>query len=890
MIIVSKLGKLWKRVRNTVRRQPHDLEFQAEMEEHVRLLAEQYRRQGMTEEAAQLAARRQFGNPTLLQEDRRAMQILPAIDALRSDLTYAARMLRKNPGFAAAAVLTLALGIGANTAIFSVCNAVLFKPLPYADPDRIVMLSERQSDGKVGDVAPANFVDWRDASRSFNGMAAVRASSFASSFILGGQGEASRLVGGDVSSSFFSVLGVQFMLGRNFLPEEDRPGHNRVAILSYAAWSERFGADRDIVGKPITLDDKSYTVVGVLPADFQFGSTAADFQARSQADIWVPLALDSQRLQRGAHMLRVIARLKPGLKLAQAQADLDVLAANLAQQYPEHNKDIGIAAVPLTDQVTGSVRVALETLLGAVGLVLLIACANVANLLLNRAAARQKEMAVRIALGASRRRLAQQLLTESLLLASLGGIAGFVLALAAIAALTPQLPADLSRAAGIAVDTRMLIFTAVISLVTGILFGLGPLFGPWRESPGESLKQNNRTSSGIQTRLRSGLVMAQIAIAITLLIGAGLMVKSLWALMHVAPGFRSESVLTARLSLPRSRYPDNHRIAAFERELGERLQGRPGVTSAGFTTYLPLSGLENSWSFVIEGRPPLPVGTYNIAMHRPVSGGYFETIGIPLLRGRSFTAADTAESPWVTVINESMAREYWPSENPIGRRLQNGPGEKWRTVIGVVGDVLHDGLDGAAKAEMYVPVEESSNIESDPTIVVRTALDSGASVAELRGVVSAIDPAIPVDRIETMQQLVLGSVAQPRFRTIVLTAFSLLALVMASIGIYGVMNYLVIQRTREFGIRLSLGATPTDVLRFVLRRAAVLIGAGTCLGLVGSVLLVRFISKLLFGTAPLDPLTFAAVPILLAAVALAASYIPARRATRIDPIVALRYE
>jgi predicted permease len=888
-MIARRFGQLWQRMRKTIRNDLGDSEFQTEMEEHITLLAERYQRQGMTAQAALLAARRQFGNATLLEEDLRAMKIVPAIESLRSDLTYAIRMLRKNPGFAAAAVTTLALGIGVNTAIFSLCNAVLFKPLPYAEPDRLVMLSERQRDGKLGDVAPANFVDWRDTNRSFSGMAAVRESSFAPNFILGGQSEASRLAGGMVSSSFFSVLGVQFVLGRNFIPEEEQPGKNRVAILSYGTWSERFGADRDIAGKTITLDDESYTVVGVLPAGFQFGTTAADFQARSQADIWVPLTFDPERLQRNSHTLHVIARLAPGAQLAQARAELDVLAANLAKQYPEQDKDTGIFVVPLADQVTGSVRVALETLLGAVGLVLLIACANVANLLINRAAARQKEMAVRFALGASRRRLAQQLLTESLLLASIGGIAGFVLALAAIAALTPQLPADLSRAAGIVVDTRMLIFTAVISLVTGILFGLGPLFGSWREGAGESLKQNNRTSSGIQTRLRSGLTVAQIAIAITLLIGASLLVKSFWALVHIAPGFSSDSILTARLLIPTSRYSDNEKIAALERAMIESLRGQPGIQSAGFATYVPLSGLNNGWGFVIEGRPPLPVGTYNMAQYRPVSAGYFETMGVPLLRGRSFTMADTADSPWVVMINDSMARQYWPSENPIGQRLQFGS-EKWRTVIGVVGDVLHEGLDRTAKAEMYVPVEQAPNIESHPTIVVRTELDLGASTAELRGVVSAIDPAIPVDRIETMRQLVSGSVAQPRFRTVILVAFSLLALVMSSIGIYGVMNYLVIQRTREFGIRLSLGATKTNLLRLVLGRAALLIGIGTGLGVGGSVLLVRFIAKLLFETAPLDPLTFAAVPVLLATVALVASYIPARRATQIDPIVALRHE
>ena len=887
--MIRKLLKLWARILGTVRNESRDTEFQTEIDEHVRLLAERYRRQGMTIEAATLAARRQFGNITLLNEDRRDMQVFLAIESLRADLTYALRMLRKNRGFAAAAVVTLALGIGANTAIFSVCYAVLFKPLPYAEPSRIVTLWERQRDGTLSDVAPANFVDWRDASRSFSGMAAVRASSFASSFILGGRSEASRLAGGDVSSSFFSVLGVRFTLGRNFLPEEDRPGRNRVAILSYPAWRDRFGADRDIVGKAITLNDDSYTVVGVLPADFQFGSTAADFQARSQADIWAPLALDPQRLQRGSHTLRVIARLAPGVTQAQAQAELDLIAASMARVYPDNNRDMGIAAISLTDRVTATVRGPLRMLLGAVGLVLLIACANVANLLLSRAAARQTEMAVRVALGASHGRLAQQLLTESLLLAGIGGTVGLLVALGVTAALAPHLPPDLSRAAGMAGDVRILAFTALISLATGIFFGLGPLVGMRRISAGESLKQSSRVAGASHSRLRNVLAVAQISLAIILLIGAGLMAKSFWALTHVSPGFRADRILTARLSLPRSRYPDNRRIAAFERELLETLSRKPGVQSAGLATYLPLSALDNGWSFIVEGRPPLPVGMYNMAKYRPASAGYFETIGIPVLRGRSFTPADTADSPWVTVINESMAREYWGEQDPIGRRLQFGA-ETWRTVIGVVGDVLHEGLDGETKPEMYVPMEQAPNTESGPTIVVRTALDTAAAAGELRGAVAAIDRGIPVDRIQTMEQLVSGSVAQPRFRTVILAAFSMLALVMASIGIYGVMNYLVIQRTREFAIRVSMGATRAEVLRLVLSRAAALIGAGTCLGLAGSLVLVRVITGLLFGTAPLDPLTFAAAPALLAGVALAASYLPALRATRVDPIVALRYE
>jgi putative ABC transport system permease protein len=884
------LATAWERLRRTIRDEPSDVEFQAEMDEHVGLLAERYRRQGMTEEAAMLAARRQFGSIALLQEDRRGLQTMPAIEALRSDLMFGVRMLRKNPAFALAAVVTLGLGIGANAAIFTVCNAVLFKPLPYADPDRIVVLWERSGAGSLQPVAPANFADWRGASRSFSEMAAF-SSGFGGnvSFILDGQTEAARLSGATVSSNFFSVLGVRFALGGSFLPEEDRPGQNRVAILSHRVWQERFAADRHIAGSRVTLNDISYTVVGVLPADFRFATSAGGFQERNQSDVWVPIALDLEKLQRNTHPLRVIARLNPTVTLAMAQAELDVIGANLARAYPGDNRDEGITAVPLNEQLTADVRKPLEMLLGAVGLVLLLACANVANLLLSRAVARHREMAIRVALGASRRRLAQQLLTESVLLSTIGGIAGLVLALTAMKLLSSYLPADFSRAAGITVDLRIMLFATMVSLVAGILVGLMPLVGAGRVNAAASLKESNRATGSMQSGVRNALAVTQIAIAIVLLIGAGLMTKSLWALMHVAPGFRSQGILTARLSLPRSRYPDNRRIAAFEEALSERLRGRSGVQSAGFATYLPLSGMDNGWGFVVEGRPPLPIGVFNMAKYRPVSVGYFETIGIPLIQGRWFTPADTADSPWVVVISDAMARQYWRGENPIGQRLRFGPPTA-RTVIGIVGDVRHDGLDGETKPDMYVPIQQAPNIESSPTVVVRTSLDSSAAAAQLRAAVSAVDRAVPVDRIETVEQLVSASVAQPRFRAVILATFSILALAMASIGIYGVMNYLVIQRTREFGIRLSIGATRVEVLRLVLGRAAVLIGVGAALGLGGSVLLVRLIANLLFGTAPMDPLTFAAVPFVLAAVALLASYIPARRATLVDPMVALRYE
>ncbi len=876
----ARLGFAWARQRL-------DAEARVEMEAHVDLLAERYVRAGMTPGDARDAARRQFGSATLVREDLYEMNGIGWLDGLIRDLRYACRQLRRAPGFTVAVILTLTLGIGASTAIFSVCDAVLFKALPYADPDRIVMLWEqRRHSDTLEFVTPGNFVDWREQSQSFREMAAIDPRP---DFVLTGRGEPERLRAAAVSATFFSLFGTQFALGRPFLGEEDRPGRDQVAILSHRTWQRHFGGRGDVLGAPVTLNDVSYTVVGVLPREFELVSRASDFQAQNEFDVWIPLALDPQKLPRNTHPLRVFARLAPDVTLARARADLAGVAANLTRLYPAWNKEQDITVVPLFEHVTTPVQAALGTLLGAVGLVLLIACANVANLLLGRTAARQKEMALRRALGATPRRLARQLLTESLFMALTGGALGLILASTSIRALTPYLPADLPRTSGITLNLRVLLFTGAISILTSLLFGIAPLLQMRRASANDVLKQSRRVAGGAASRMRSGLVVGQMAIAFVLLVGAGLMAKSLWTLLHVSPGFRTEQMLTARVSLSRARYPDARRIAVFQRDLLERVRAVPGVRSAGLTAYLPLSGMDNAWGFVIEGRPPLPIGDYNVSKYRPVSAGYFETIGIPLLQGRAFLAADTGDTAPVVVINASMARHYWGDRNPVGQRIKFGP-PAWRTVIGVVGDVRHDGLDAESQAEMYVPFAQAPNNEARTTIVIRTSVDPAAMAADLRGIVSTIDAAVPLDRIETMEQWVSASVGQPRFRTLLLAAFSFFALVLASIGLYGVMSYLVIQRTREFGIRLAIGATGGDILRLVLGRATLLIAAGLGLGMLGSLALARLIASLLYGVTPLDVVTFAAVALLLSAVAVLASYLPARRATRIDPMLALGHE
>jgi putative ABC transport system permease protein len=682
-------------------------------------------------------------------------------------------------------------------------------------------------------------------------------------------------------------------VGRDFLSEEDHPGRNHVVILGYATWQRYFGGRADIVGQALTLNGAEYSVVGVLPRDFSFVSKAADYHARNQFDLFRPMALPAPppEWMRGTHPLCVLARMKPGVTREQAQADLSLIASKLESLYPNQDKGKGITAVPLQQHVVADVRGALLTLLAAVGLLLLMTCANIANLLLTRAASRGREIALRAAIGASRTRIARQLITESLVLTAAGGLLGLMFVYAGVPALVHYLPTDLPRTAEISVDGRVLIFSSAVALLTGLLFGLAPVF-----HARASLRQEGRGVIAGPSGLRGALIVGQVGIALVLLTGAGLMAKSLWTLLQVPPGFRPERMLTARLSLP-SQYTNDYRfgtgehrqISAFQQRLLDRVRAIPGVQFAAFTAYLPLSGADNSWSFLIEGRPQRPPGEFDEAKYRPVGAGYFETIGIPVTRGRGFVASDNEDHPLVAAINESMARKFWGSTDPIGQRVSFSE-DKWRTIVGIVGDVHHLALDTQAAPEIYIPYAQAPNVEARPTIVLRTSIEPLSLAVPLRQAVAEIDRGVPIDRIKTMQELVSGSVGQPRFRTAVVLTFSLLALFVASIGLYGVMSYAVSQRTQEFGIRIALGATQSAVMNLVLGQAGKLVGIGIVLGLTGAVLLSQAIAKLLYGVAPVDGATLGSVTALLTLVGGAAVYVPARRAAKSDPMESLRHD
>jgi putative ABC transport system permease protein len=801
------------------------------------------------------------------------------------DLRYAVRMQRKNPAFTVVAIIALALGIGANTAIFSVVNTVLLRPLPYKDPEQLVMVWEDASHfGFPRDTpATANYVDWRDQNNVFTSMAAMEDVNLN----LTGVGDPERLKARLVSASLFPLLGVDPQLGRVFTAAEDQPGNEYVVLLSYRLWQRRFGGDPAIVGKTLRLSDESYTVVGVMPPRFQF--------PEPDVELWTPIAFSPRQIaNRDRHYLEVVARLKPGVTLQQAQTEMTTIGVRLQQQYPQSNTNLGVAVTSLHEHVVGDIKPALLILLGAVGLVLLIACANVANLLLARAAIRQKEIALRVALGARRLRLIRQFLTESILLSIVGGIVGLLLSYAGLIVLRSFIPENIAQAREISLDLKVLGFTLLVSLITGIIFGLAPAIQAARFNQSETLKEGGRdsaTGSGGK-RLRGVLVMAEVAVSLVLLIGAGLLINSFLRLRNIDPGFKSDNLLTMKIELPQPKYEAFEKRSAFYTNLVQHVESLPGVRSAAVTTNLPLYRQGNSTSIHIEGRPEPPPGQEPIIVTRTISPGYFDTMGIPLLAGRSFTDHDSETSPTVVVISETMARRYWPGENAIGKRIAAGRVESdkdWMQVIGIVKDVRQFELSAESRPQMYLTYRQLDFFVPED-LVVKTDVDPSSLAATVRKAVWDVDKDQPVSDIRTMNEILADSIARQRFSMLLLAVFAGVALLLAAVGIYGVMSYSVAQRTHEIGIRMALGAQTSAVLRLAVGYGLKLVIAGVVIGLIAAFALTRVMSTLLFGVTPTDPATFTVISLLLIGVAAVASYIPARRATKVDPIIALRYE
>jgi predicted permease len=807
------------------------------------------------------------------------------METLWQDLRFGVRILAKKPAFTAVAVLALALGIGANTAIFSVVNTILLTPLPYKEPDRLMMIWENQIiRGVERDTpSPANYIDWRDQNQSFENMAAFTGQSFN----LVGVGDPERLEGQRVSSTLFPILGVEAIAGRVFLPEEDEPGNNNVALISQSLWQRRFNSDPGLIGRPLTLNGQSITVVGVIGTKHQF--------PHRETDVWVPIAFDSgEAARRGSHYLQVVGRLKPGVNRQQAHTDLNTIASRLEEQFPHTNSGTAVTVLPLHEQLVGDIRPALLILLGAVGFVLLIACANVANLLLAQAASRQKEISIRTALGASRFRVVRQLLTESIVLSAVGGAAGLLLAFWSIDLLSPLIPQNLSQVQGVSLDSRVLIFTLVILLMTGIIFGLAPALQASNPNLNETLKEGGRgTSGGLrQNRIRSLLVISEVALALVLLVGAGLMIRSFARLGGVNPGFQPENLLTMRVVLPDNKYATLEQRAAFYDQMIERVESLPGVESASVISWLPLRMIGGSNSFTIEGRPEPEPGQGPIASFRTISPNYFRTMGIPVMDGRALSERDTAGSTNVTVINQTMARRFWPDENPIGKRIKLGGARSqapWLEIVGIVGDVKQAGLDLDTRPEMYRTYAQPSFF-APRDLVVRTTSNPLGLAGAVRSEIWAIDKDQPVSSVQTMENILADSIARSRFNMLLLGIFAGVAMVLSAVGIYGVMSYSVAQRTHEIGIRMALGAKPSHVLKLVVRQGMTLAAIGVAGGIVAALALTRLMTSLLFGVSATDPLTFTAISLTLVLVALAASYIPARRAAKVDPCEALRYE
>ena len=800
------------------------------------------------------------------------------METLFRDIRYGARSLMKRRGFTIIALIALALGIGANTAIFSLVNAVLLRPLPFAEPDRLVWVWGNIRNGSNrASVSPPDYLDYRQQNTTFEEFAA----SMGVALNLTGSGEPERLTAAGVTGNYFQALGVPPYLGRTFLLENEKPGSDQVAVLSYGLWQRRFGGDQSIVNTTIVLDGRTCLVTGVMPKDFNFPQSA---------ELWVPINFEIAEgmKQRGAHFMRPIGKLKQGVTLEQAQADIDVIARRLEEQYPDTNLSWNLRLVPLRERLVGNTRPTLFILFGAVGFVLLIACANVANLLLVRAAGRQKEIALRTALGAGRFRIVRQMITESVLLALIGGALGTLLAVWGIELLVKLSEGNIPPTAQVRIDTTVLAFTLLTSVFTGVLFGLVPALRTMNLNLIESLKEGGRSGGdGRQSnRTRSLLVVLESAVAVVLLIGAGLLVRSLIQLQNVSPGFDPQNVLTMRVDLPRGKYSTPEKTGSFFTDMERRIGSLPGVENVGLISELPLSGQRNDIPYVVEGRPPVASDQMFDDDFRRVDQHYFSVMRIPLLRGRNFTEQEVSESAKVVIISDLLARRVFPDEEPIGKRLLLVLAKEPYEIIGIVGDIRDRALEINPFPAMYLP----SNQASWTNVVVRTNGDPASLAAAVRKEVHAIDPDQPVAAMRTMNEWMDTSVSGPRYRTALLALFAFVALVLASTGIYGVMSYSVSQRTHEIGVRIALGARGVDVMKLVVRQGMTLVIVGVALGVLGAVALTRVMSTLLFGVTAKDPLTFVAVAVLLTLVAFVACYLPAQRATKVDPLVALRYE
>ena len=888
MPIRSRLTSLW---RNLLQKGRVEQELTDEVEAYLEMLIETKLKEGLPPAEARRAALTEIGGVEQVKESVREVRMGRTLETIWQDLGYGARTLLKKPGFTLIAVLTLMLGIGANTAIFSVVNGVLLRPLPYDDPERLVMIWAEQPiwEAQLGvtdnAVTAADFVDWRAQNQVFEHMAAM----YGHRPNLTGSGEPESVSALYATASLFPLLGANLGMGRAFLPEEDQAGADRVVVLSHLLWQERYGGDEKIIGQKVTLDNRPCTVVGVTAPGFQFpqrGELPSRFRVAARIDLYLPFGFTQAEINdRRDDRLAVLARLKPGVSVEQASADLNAIAGRLSEQHPQTNTNRSVRITPLHQQAVGKTGIALLVLLGAVGFVLLIACANVANLLLARAAGRQKEMAIRSALGASRWRVVRQLLSESLLLALAGGAAGLLLAWRLVDLLLSIASDTLPRAQDIEIDTRVAGFTLVVSLLTGIVFGLLPALQTSKVDFATALKEGGRGSTGqLRRRLRGFLVVSEVALAFVLLIGAGLLIRSFARLTEVDPGFDPRGILMMNVWPQPPKYT-NAQANAFHQRTVERVRALPGVEAAAMVHPAPLSGESRNVSFGIEGKPTPTDETFNAGL-RIVSPDFFETFRIPLVNGRLLTESDDAKAPPVVVINESLARIYFNDEDPLGKRMILS-GEA-SMIAGVVRDVKHSALDEEATAEFYLPMAQSGR--RNMSLAVRASGDPLQMVGAVRGEVRAADKEIAVANLQIMERLVDKSVAPRRFNMLLLGVFALVGLVLAAVGLYGVISYTVTQRTRELGVRMAMGARRADVLRLVVGEGVKLTLIGAMLGLAGALALTRLMKSLLFGVSSTDPLTFIAIPALLFGVAFLACWIPAWQATKVDPMVALRYD